>query len=313
MKAAQINKFGDSSVVEIKEIGKPPVAEGQVQIEVHASSINPVDIAIRSGMLQQMMPINFPATLGGDVAGEVSEVGDGVKDFAVGDKVYGQANVFMGNSGAFAEFAVTDAGQLAKIPGNLDFKQAASLPLVGVSALQALTDHLGVTSGQKILITGGGGGIGSIAIQIAKHLGANVTTTASGEGAMLAKQLGADTVVDYKQQKLSDLSADFDAVFDTVGDAVFNDTLRLIKSGGKAVSMIAQADQNLVKEQNITATMQITQVNTEKLSKLAQLVENGIVKPQVSKVFSLDEIVGAFQAKESNTVPGKIVIAIVKE
>jgi NADPH:quinone reductase-like Zn-dependent oxidoreductase len=310
MKAAQIKKYGDASVVQINEIDKPKLGEGQVLVEVHASSINPVDVVIRSGMMQQMAPLSFPVTLGGDIAGIVSEVSGGVSSVAVSDKVYGQANAVAGNSGAFAEFAATSAGQVAKAPNNIDYNQAASLPLVGVSALQALTEHIKLAPGQKILITGGSGGIGSIAIQIAKHLGANITTTATGEGLELAKQLGADTVLDYKSQELSELSKDYDAVFDTVGGDMFNGTLHLLKPSGIGVSMIAQADESLVKKLNVKAMTQRTQITTEALTKLSHLVESGIVRPQVGQVFSLDDIVGAFKAKENDTVTGKIVVEI---
>lgn len=312
MKAAQINEYGDASVVRINDIDKPAAGEGQVLVEVYASSINPVDVAIRSGMMQQMAPLQFPATLGGDIAGVVSEVGAGVTTVAVGDRVYGQANAAFGNSGAFAEFAATAAGQVAKAPGNVGFNEAASLPLVGVSALQALTQHIKLSAGQKILITGASGGVGSLAVQIAKHLGAHVTATASGEGLELAKRLGADTVVDYKSQEVSELPKDFDAVFDNVGGDMFNATLRLLKPGGVGVSMIAQADENLVKELNVTALTQFTQVNTEALSELAGLVETGVVTPQVGRVFSLDDIAEAFRAKENDKVYSKVVIEIKK-
>ena len=190
MKAAQIKEYGDPSVVEIVEIDRPTAGEGQVLIEVHASSLNPVDSAIRSGYMHQMMPLQFPTTLGGDVAGVVTDVGAGAEGLKVGDRVYGQANAAFGNSGAFAEYAVTAAGQVAAAPKNLSLSEAASLPLVGVSAVQALTEHIKLEAGQKILITGGSGGIGTLAIQIAKALGAYVATTATGEGLEIAKELG---------------------------------------------------------------------------------------------------------------------------
>jgi len=312
MKAAQIKEYGDASVVQIVDTDKPRVGDGQVLIDVRAASVNPVDIAIRSGWMQQMAPLQFPATLGGDFAGIISEVGEGVTNVVVGDKVYGQANAAYGNSGSFAEFAVTSAGQVAKAPSNVDFNEAASLPLAGVSALQALTEHIPLAAGQKILITGGSGGIGSIAIQIAKHMGANVTTTATGEGIELAKRLGAGTVIDYKSQEISELPKDFDAVLDNVGGDIFNATLHLLKSGGIGVSMAAQADENLAKELNVTTLSQMTQVNTEALDKLRKLVEDGAVKPQVGKVFELSDAVDAFKAKESGKVLGKVVIEIRK-
>lgn len=256
MKAAQISEYGDASIIKINEVDKPALDAGKVLVEVHAASINPVDSAIRSGYMQQDAPLTFPATLGGDFAGVVAELGADVGGLAVGDKVYGQSNAAFGNSGTFAEFTATAAGQVAKAPVSISIDEAASLPLVGASALQALTAGLNLQPGQKILITGGSGGIGSIAIQVAKNIGAHVTTTTSGAGVELAKQLGADVVSDYKAEKLEDLPKDFDAVFDTVGGDGFNASLRLLKPGGIAVSMIAQPDADLANELNVTASMQ---------------------------------------------------------
>lgn len=311
MKAAQINQYGDATTVKVQEIDKPAASEGQILVEVHASSINPFDIAVRSGYVKDRIPLELPVTLGGDFAGVVTAVGPGVMQLAAGDRIYGQAAAVAGNSGAFAEFAVTKLSQAAKMPANLDFNQAASLPLVGVSAYQALYEHLKLAAGRKILITGGAGGIGSIAVQIAKHLGAMVITTARGKsGAALAKELGADDVIDTASQDLSGLPKDFDAVFDTVGGNNFNGTLRLLKPGGTAVSMIAQPDAALAKELDVTAMVQQTKVDTVKLDALRQLVESGIVQPQVGQVFPLDKITEAFQAKESGRVNGKIVVQV---
>lgn len=307
MKAAQINEYGDASVVQVNEIDKPTVGEGQVLVEVHAASLNPFDTMVRLGYLKDAIK-QLPITLGGDIAGVVSELGTGVENLAVGDTVYGQANAVAGNSGAFAEFAATAAGQIAKAPQSLDVKKAASLPLVGVSALQALTDHLDLQSGQKIFIHGAGG-IGIIAIQIAKNIGAHVATTATGEAVETAKQSGADEVIDYKTQDFTEILNDYDAVFDTVGDD-FNKTLTVLKEGGKAVSMIAEADQAKAAELKVTTLTQGTQVTTEKLDQLTQLVESGVVKPQVDKVFSLDQIREAFEARESGQINGKAVITV---
>ncbi|HUC20173.1 MAG TPA: NADP-dependent oxidoreductase, partial [Candidatus Polarisedimenticolaceae bacterium] len=243
MKAAQINDYGDPSVIHINEISKPQVSEGKIVAEVYGSSLNPFDTSLRAGYMKEMIPLQLPATLGGDFAGVITEVGEGVTHFRVGDKVYGQAGAVAGNSGAFAEFAATKATQVALMPKNLDFDQAASLPLVGVSALQALTQHIKLAAGQKIFIHGGAGGIGTIAIQIAKHLGATVATTATGDHIGQVEQLGADQVIDYKTQDFSEILSDFDAAFDTVGGDEFNKTFTILKRGGIAVSMIARGDE----------------------------------------------------------------------
>lgn len=309
MKAAQISQYGDSSVVQITTIDIPAPGEGQVLVEVHASSLNPFDTTIRSGYMKDMIPLQFPVTLGGDIAGVVAKVGEGVTNFAVGDAVYGQANVVAGNSGAFAEYAVTSAGQVAVAPHGLEFTDAASLPLVGVSALQALQEHINLQPGQKIFIHGGAGGIGTIAIQVAKHIGAHVATTATGEGIELVKSLGADDVIDYKMHNYADVLKEYDAVFDTVGDD-FDATFAILKPGGVAVSMIASANEAAAKELGITAMTQSTHVTTAVLDTLRQLVEAGVIVAQVDQIFSLDAIKEAFDARETGTVRGKIAIEI---
>jgi NADPH:quinone reductase-like Zn-dependent oxidoreductase len=308
MKAAQINEYGHADVVKVNEIDKPQAGKGQVLVEVQAASLNPFDTMVREGYLQEAIPLDLPVTLGGDIAGVVREVGEDVEGLAEGDIVYGQANVVAGNSGAFAEYAATKAEQVAKAPVGIDITQAASLPLVGVSALQALTDHINLQADQKIFIHGGAGGIGSIAIQIAKSIGAYVATTATGDQIAYVKALGADEVIDYKAQDFSESLSSFDAVFDTVGGDDFNKALAILKSGGVAVSMIADADEARTKELEVTAVKQMTHVSSDKLKTLAKLVEDGIVKPNVGKVFELDQIVQAFEARESGEVQGKIIV-----
>jgi alcohol dehydrogenase len=310
MKAAQINEYGDASVVHIAETEKPAVDPGQVLVEVHAASVNPFDYKLRSGAMRDAIPLQFPVTLGGDIAGVVVEAGEGVSHVAVGDRVYGQANVVAGNSGAFAEYAATAGGQIAKAPSGIDLQQAASLPLVGVSAWQALVQHISLQPGQKIFIHGGAGGIGTLAIQIAKHLGAYVATTATDDGINAVETLGADEVIDYKSQDFSTVLHDFDGVFDTVGGDDFTKSLSVLKPGGVAVSMAGQADEAKASDLGVTALTQNTKVTTEALDALRGLVEAGAVKPQIGKVFPLDEIQAAFTALETHSVTGKVVIAI---
>ncbi len=312
MKAAQISQYGDTSVVSINEIEVPSPGEGQVLVEVHASSLNPFDTVVRAGYMKDSLPLQFPATLGGDIAGIVTATGTGVTTFSVGDKIYGQANVVAGNSGAFAEFAATKASQVGKVPSTLSMNEAAAMPLVGVSALQAVTDHLNLQPGQRIFIHGGAGGIGSIAIQIAKHIGAYVATTATGEGMTLAKELGADEVIDYKTQDFSEVLKDFDAVFDTVGHDDFVKSYTVLKKGGVAVSMIAPSDEAAATTAGITSITQGTKVTTEHLDKLTALIEEGVVTTRIGKVYPLSEVRQAFEARESGTIQGKIVLEIQK-
>lgn len=308
MKAAQINEYGDASVVEVVEINQPTITEGQVLVKVKAASLNPFDTMVRAGYLQEMIPLQLPITVGGDIAGEVAAIADDVTDFAVGDQVYGQANAVAGNSGALAEFAATSAKQVAKAPSNITAQEAASLPLVGISALQGLTQRIALQPGQKILITGGAGGIGRIAIQIVKHIGAYVATTATGEGVDVAKALGADEVIDYKTQNFTELLSDYDAIFDTVGGENINNALAVLKQGGIAVTMAGAFDEDKANTAGVTALSQNTNVSTDALNELTELVESGVVKPGVGQVFQLDDIQEAFTARDTGAIKGKIVI-----
>jgi NADPH:quinone reductase-like Zn-dependent oxidoreductase len=310
MKAAQITDYGQPDVFKIVEIDQPVPAANQVLIEIHASSINPIESKVRLGLMKDQIPLEFPVILGGDVAGTINQVGLDVTGFNAGDKVYGQASVLGGNSGAYAEFATTSAGQIAKMPANTNFTEAASLPLVGISALQALTEHLNLQSGQKIFIHGGAGGIGTVAIQIAKHLGAYVATSVHGDGTAYVKNLGADQIIDTTTEDFATELRDFDAVFDTVGGEDFVKTFSILKPGMTAVSMAAYGHEEAGKAAGITSLTQWTQVTTDRLNQLRELVEAGIITPHVDKVFSLNDIQQAFEAKESGTIVGKVVITI---
>lgn len=310
MKAAQISQYGGPEVVTVNEVEKPVAGAGQVLVEVQSASLNPFDSKLREGYMKDRIPLQFPFTLGGDIAGIVTEVGEGVASLATGDKVYGTANALAGSTGAFAEFAAVKAEGLAHIPTNLDFEHAASLPLVGVSAWQALVKHLDLQPGQKIFIHGGAGGIGSVAIELAKHIGAYVATTATGEGLTLVKELGADQVVDYKAEDFTNVLHDFDAVFDTVGGEDFDKTLDTLKRGGAAVSMAGMATESKTTELGVTALSQGTKVVTGALDALRELIEAGVVTPRIDSVFPLEQISEAFTARESGPTKGKIVIQI---
>ena len=308
MKAARITEYGGTSVIKLADIEKLAPAPGQVLIAVKAASINPFDSSVREGRVKNL--IKLPVTLGGDFAGTVIAIGAGESDFAAGDNVYGQALILSGNSGAFAEYAAVAVGQAAAMPKNLDFTAAAALPLAGVSALQALTEHIKLQSGQRIFIHGGAGGIGSIAVQIAHNIGAYVAATATGGGIETVRQLGADEIIDHKHQGITPGLHDFDAVFDATGGTDFNATLDILHPGGTAVSMIASADVAKASQLGVTAVTQSTRVTTERLDTLRGLVESGVIKPIVSKVFPLEQITEAFQAAEAGGYSGKIVIQV---
>jgi alcohol dehydrogenase len=289
MKAAQINSYGGKDVLKtVNDAPKPKAGAGQVLVEVHAAAVNPFDWKVREGYMKDFIPLQFPATLGGDLAGVVTELGEGVEDFKVGDEVYGQANA-AGGQGSYAEFSPVKAEQLAPKPKPVDFVTAAAIPLASVSAYQALIEHANLQSGQKILIHGGAGGIGSFAIQIAKHIGAFVATTASAEDADFVKSLGADEVIDYKTQDFSTLLKDYDAVFDTVGGETYKKSFQILKPNGVIVSMVAQDDEGLADQHKVKVIHQGTKTTTNKLNKIAELVDQGVLKVNVDKVFPLEE------------------------
>jgi NADPH:quinone reductase-like Zn-dependent oxidoreductase len=306
MKAAQISDYGDASVIKVVDVDKPTVKEGQVLVEVHAASVNPWDSKVRSGSVQSFMPLDLPVTLGGDLSGVVAEAGNG---FEAGDEVYGSGGA-PGGSGSLAEFSAAPAASLAKKPAKIDFTEAAAIVLTGVSAAQAIIDHINLQSGQKILIHGGAGGIGSVAIQLAKDIGAHVTTTATGNGIDFVKGLGADEVIDYQSQKFEDVAKDYDAVFDTVSGETYTRSYPVLKRGGIIVSMIEQPNTELMEKYGVTAIAQQTKTTTEALERLAKLLDDGVVTVHVEKVFPLDQTQQAFEALESGQTRGKIAVSV---
>lgn len=309
MKSAQIRGYGGSEVVEIKSsVPVPDPSAGKVLAIVKAAGVNPVDWKIREGYLQQAVKLQFPSTLGMDFSGIIKEIGDGVGGFKRGDEVYGQASVITGGSGAFAEMALAPAQTIAYKPKSLSFTEAAGLPLVGVSAWQALVENIGLKNGQQILIHGGAGGIGSIAIQLAKHLKAHVATTVSADDKQFVQELGADEIVDYKSQKFEDVLQNFDVVYDTVGGDTYKRSFKVLKKGGVIVSMLEQPDSELMSQYGVKAVFQFTQVNNERLTKLTQWVDQNNIKVHVDKQFSIDEAGKALEFVKDVHPKGKIVL-----
>jgi NADPH:quinone reductase-like Zn-dependent oxidoreductase len=310
MKAAQINEYGGKDVLKtVSDASKPKLEAGQILVEVRAAAVNPFDWKVREGYMKDSAPLPLPATLGGDLAGVVAELGEGVSEFTVGDEVYGQANALSGQ-GSYAEFTPVKAESLAVKPKSVTFVTAAALPLAGVSAYQALVEHIGLKSGQKILIHGGAGGIGSYAIQLAKYMGAHVATTASQDEAEFVKGLGADEIIDYTSQKFEEILRDYDAVYDTVGGDTYARSFQVLKPGGVIVSMLEQLHEQLSKQQNVTAISQFTRVTTERLKRLADLVDRGALKVHIDKTFPLDEAADALEYIHQGHHRGKVVIKI---
>ena len=317
MKSVQINRYGGSEVIEINQnVAEPIVSAGKVLVSVKAASVNPADWKIREGGLQQMIQLQFPSTLGMDFSGVIKQVGEGVSnsEFNEGDEVYGQAGVVNGGSGAFAEMALAKTESIANKPKRLSHAEAAALPLVGVSAWRALMENIGLSNGQRILIHGGAGGIGSIAIQLAKHLGAYVATTVSTNDKQFVQELGADQVIDYKTQNFEDMLHDYNSVFDTIGGETYRRSFKVLKKGsGIIVSMLEQPNPQLMDQHGVKAIFQFTQADRERLTKVAKWVdENKDIRVNIDKTFSLDEARRALDYQKDVHPRGKIVLAIEK-
>ena len=309
MKAVQINQYGDNSVIEInEEAAKPEVSAGKVLVEVHAASVNPADWKIREGYLKEMLQLEFPAILGVDFSGVVAEVGESVSEFKPGDEVYGMANPMTG--GSFAEFVVVPSASLSLKPKSVLHSDAAAIALAGLSALQVLKDQMNISSGQKVLIHGGAGGIGALAIQIAKQLGAEVTTTASKEDSNLVRELGADIVIDYKNEKFEEIAKEYDAVFDTIGGETYERSFQVLKKGGVIVSMVEQPNEELMKQYEVEAKAQFTQPNSAQLAELATLVDEGKMKIKIDRAFPLAEIKEALDYLQNSHHQGKVLITV---
>lgn len=310
MNAAQFQRYGGLEVIELRDVPEPELSSGHLLVEAHSASVNPFDWKLRSGMFKDMIPLSLPITLGGDFSGTVKSIGDGVAGFAVGDEVYGNANVVSGGSGAFAEIVRVSVDSVSHKPKHATMNEAAALPLVGVSALQALTEHMNLKSAQRLLIHGGAGGIGSVAIQLAKHLGVYVIATARGEDAEFVRGLGADEVIDYKTQSFIDLVRGVDAVFDMVGGEVCKQSFAVLKRGGVLVSMNEQPDPQCAQDAGVTVFRQSSHVNRIRLETVAAFVDEGAIRIFVDRVFPLAETAAAMDYLEHGHHRGKVVIAI---
>jgi len=308
MRAVVINEYGSKDVLVEQELPKPEIKPNQVLVEAYATSINPIDWKLREGYLKEMLDWPFPIILGWDVAGKIVEVGDEVKVFQVGDEVFARPDTTP--RGTYAEYTIVDEELLAKKPGNLTFEEAASIPLAGLTAWQCLVDKTKVKQGDKVLIHAGAGGVGSLAIQMAKHLGAYVATTASEKNEEYVKKLGADEFINYRTQQFEEVLSDYDVVIDTMGGEILNKSFKILKPGGRLVTIAGQPDSALIEKHQVTASSYWLTPNGKQLSEIGELLEKGILKPQVGSVFgfSAEELQKAHELSETNHAKGKIVI-----
>ena len=308
MKAVRIHQYGGREVLSIDDIPVPDAGPGEVLVRVVAASINPVDWKVRQGYLAQMIPHPMPLTLGWDVSGVVAAVGAGVVQWQVGDAVFSRPD--LARNGTYAEFVAVRAGECARKPRTISHVEAASLPLAGITAWEAMIDKAGVRPGQRVLIHAGSGGVGSLAIQLVRAAGATVIATTSGRNRALVESLGADQVVDYTTTNVADAVEPVDVVFDTLGGAAQEASWSLLKPGGILVSIISPPSEARAASLGVRAGFVFIGPNAPVLERLAGMVDDGRLRPLVGAEFGLADIAKAHELSESGRAVGKIVLYV---
>jgi NADPH:quinone reductase-like Zn-dependent oxidoreductase len=308
MKAVVIHEYGGPEVLKYEDIPRPEPNDDQLLIRVIAAGVNPVDGMIRSGMFAKEGNRAFPIILGGDVAGVVEKVGSKVTKFKAGDPVF--AYVSLDNSGGYAQYAVVTEREAAPKPKSLTYVEAAAMPIVAMTAWQALVDTAKLSSGQTVLIHGGSGGVGSFAIQIAKARGAKVIATASTANQDFLKQLGADVAIDYTKQKFEDVAKDVDVVLDSIGRDTLARSYGVVRKGGIIVSLVARPKESELENHTIRGTSLNVEPNSEELAEIGKLIDDKKIKVIVSQTFLLSEAMKAQEQVATGHTRGKIVLKV---
>lgn len=311
MKAIIIEQYGDANQLKEKDdIPVPEIKDNQVLVEMHATSINPIDWKLREGYLQEGVPFEFPIILGWDAAGVIKQVGKNVTSFQVGDEIF--ARPALTPNGTYAAYTAVDEKLLAMKPKNISFEEAAAVPLAGLTAWQCLVNFSEIKKGDRVLIHAGSGGVGSMAIQIAKSFGAYVASTASGENETFLKELGVDQFINYKEEDFEDVLQDYDIVVDTLGGEILNKSFHVLKEGGRLVSIAGQPDEKLAKQKGVKAGFLWLEPDGGELSELGKLMEDGKLKSYIGHTFPLTEngLKEAHRLSETHHAKGKIVIQI---
>jgi NADPH:quinone reductase-like Zn-dependent oxidoreductase len=308
MKAVRIHEYGNSSVLQYEDAPIPIIESNEVLIRVVAASVNPVDWKIREGYLKEMIHYEMPLTLGWDVSGVVESVGSNVTRFKEGDAVYSRPDIK--RNGTYAEYVVVREAELAFKPQTISHTEAAALPLTGITAWEVLINTANLIAGQKVLIHAGSGGVGSLAIQLAKSRGAYVIATTSAKNRALLKSLGADEVIDYKTQKFAEILHDIDVVFDTLGGDIQELSWLVLKPGGILVSIVSPPSDDKAKELGVRGAFVFIEPSAVILEQLAKLVDEGKVRPIVGAEFALKDIAKAHALSETGRSVGKIVLHV---
>jgi NADPH:quinone reductase-like Zn-dependent oxidoreductase len=307
MHAVRIRSFGNPDVMKLEDVSVPQPTSNEIVIRVVAASVNPVDYKIRSGHYPSVKQDQLPKVLGRDVAGDVEYVGNDVKKFKVGDAVYAMLGR---DKGGYAEFAVATEEEAAFKPKTLDFVAAAAVPLAALTAWQGLFDQGGLRAGQRVLIHGGAGGVGHFAIQFAKAKGAWVATTVSKDDLELARQLGADQAIDYKNEKFEDVVKDIDLVYDLIAGETQDRSWKVLKDGGTMISTLKEPDKDKAKSRNVKVAHYMAKPDAGELKEIAQLIDDGKVHVVVKATFPLEDAAKAHKHMEDDHIQGKVVLNV---
>ena len=332
MKAFVADRYKSRSAIRLAEMPEPEVRDDDVLVQVHAASLNQLDSKIRDGEFKFILPYRLPLILGNDVAGVVVRVGSKVRRFKAGDEVYARPNQH--RIGTFAEFIAMNEADVALKPRNLTMEEAASIPLVSLTAWQVLIERANLTKGQKVLIHAGSGGVGTIAIQLAKHIGATVATTTSTANVDLVKSLGADVVIDYKKENFEKVLSGYDVVLNSLGKDTLAKSIEVLKPGGKLISIWGPPDVAFAKENGsnwflqqvmrllsfgirkkakhhgVSYSFVFMRANGEQLGKITSLFESGIIRPVVDRIFPFEATKEAWAYLETGRAKGKVVIKV---
>ncbi len=332
MKAFVLERYGKQRALQMAELPVPALRDDEVLVQVHAAGVNLLDAKIRNGEFKLILPYRLPIILGHDVAGEVVAAGRSARQFKVGDEVYARPDDF--RIGTFAEFVPVREQSLALKPKGLTMEEAASLPLVALTAWQALVEKADLKAGQKVFIQAGSGGVGSFAIQLAKHLGATVATTTSAANAALVKRLGADVVIDYKSQDFEEVLRDYDVVLNSQDGKTLEKSLRVLKRGGKLISISGPPDPEFGRDikapgfvrlvmrllsagirrkaesRGVGYSFLFMKSNGGQLREITRLFEAGGIRPVVDRVFPFESTNEALAYVEAGRAKGKVVVKV---
>ncbi len=315
MKAIITKEYGSVDVLSLENVEKPTIQDNEILVKIQNSSINPLDWRIRTGEMKIMTGKTPPRILGSDFSGVISEIGKDITNYKIGDKVFGLIDIVKVKNGTYAEFITVTENDISKKPNNCSFEEAASLPLVSLTAYMALVDVGGIKKGSDVLINGCAGGVGSAAVQISKALGCKTTGVCSTNNIDFAKQIGAETVIDYKKNNVLKKNRVYDVIFDTVGNLTFSKSKRILKPGGIYVTtavtlpaMLFTPITNIFRSKKFKLVM--VKPDSNNLNTIKKMVEAEDLKGLVHKIFDLEQVKESHELSQNGGFSGKLVLKI---